>query len=254
MTEVIFSSWWDYSVQVAPPPANGQIRTAPDPPVVGQTYTIYLSEEDRDGVIWAFDELMLDDQVWLRDTQGNKQVCIVTGIALPGAGLPFATVMTTMASSTGDIAKNSKVRIDLIRSADAPPVPTPGPGSASYATVADLRAYSGDLVANYSDDELNTTLLDAQRWIDYYVPPGDLLDSGLKYDPTTFDTGQATHLNRATCAQAEYILMMGPGFFISGSTTVTGSDYQETKAPKVAPKAKMELISGGFNQLTGQAT
>jgi hypothetical protein len=64
----------------------------------------------------------------------------------------------------------------------------------------------------------------------------------------------AIQLNYATCAQAEYILHMGPGFFISGSTTISGSDYQENNAPKLAPKAKIHLLNGGFIRLMGRVS
>jgi hypothetical protein len=125
--------------------------------------------------------------------------------------------------------------------------------SSRYATVTDLRNYSTELVASYTDDELNNTLRDAERWIDSYVPPM-LIDptTGLKYSPPDMNPVQAIQLNYATCAQAEYILQMGPGFFISGSTTITGGDYQETHAPKLAPKAKIHLLQGYLIKLTGR--
>lgn len=123
-----------------------------------------------------------------------------------------------------------------------------------YAIVTDLRNYS-KLVASYSDDDLNETLREAERWIDSYVPPvAALQPTGLKYSPPDMNPDCAIQLNYATCAQAEYILHMGPGFFISGTTTVSGSDYQETRAPKIAPKAKQHLLNGYFVKHTGKVS
>jgi hypothetical protein len=126
--------------------------------------------------------------------------------------------------------------------------------SPRYATVADLRNYSA-LVSDYSDDDLNTTLREAERWIDDYLPPWPYLDdTGLKLDPTTMLPQVAVQLNNAACAQGEYILHMGPGFFISGSTSIQGGDYSEQFAPKLAPKAKRHLISGRILLLTGRVS
>ena len=120
-----------------------------------------------------------------------------------------------------------------------------------YAQVVDLRNYS-PLVEGYSDDVLNQTLREAEHWIDWYIPPAELLDTGLKYDPLSMHEADAIQLNYATCAQAEYILHMGPGFFMSGGTRISGGDYQEAGAAKVAPKAKQHLLNGGFIRLTGR--
>lgn len=121
-----------------------------------------------------------------------------------------------------------------------------------YATVMDLRAYSS-LVDGYDDNALNNILREAEHWIDWYVPPAPLLDTGLKFAPLSMAADDAIQLNYATCAQAEYILHMGPGFFISGSTRISGGDYQESGAPKVAPKSKSYLINGGFVRMTARA-
>lgn len=122
--------------------------------------------------------------------------------------------------------------------------------SARYATVTDLRNYT-PLVEGLTDDQLNETLREAERWIDWYVPPAPALASGLKFAPLEMDPEMAIQLNYATCAQAEYILHMGPGFFISGSTRISGGDYEESGAPKVGQKAKQHLLIGGFVRLTG---
>jgi hypothetical protein len=123
----------------------------------------------------------------------------------------------------------------------------------TYATAIDLRNYS-PLVEGYTDTQLNETLRDAERWIDWYLPPMHVRDdTGLKYYPPDMAVEDAGYLNQATCAQAEYMLHMGQGFFISGSTDIVGGDFNENQAPKIAPKAKQHLITGGFLQMTGRA-
>src|SRR3954447_26225604 len=94
----------------------------------------------------------------------------------------------------------------------------------TYATTVDLRNYS-PLTEGYSDNQLNQALRDAERWIDSYLLPMSVYqDTGLKYYPPTMAIDDARNLNYATCAQAEYILHMGPGFFLSGSTSISGGD------------------------------
>jgi hypothetical protein len=123
----------------------------------------------------------------------------------------------------------------------------------TYATMVDLRNYS-PLTEGYTDGQLDQILRDAERWIDSYLLPMHVnADTGLKYYPPTMVTEDAVQLNHATCAQAEYMLHMGPGFFISGSTNIVGGDYNENRAPKIAPKAKQHLINGGFIRLTARA-
>lgn len=123
-----------------------------------------------------------------------------------------------------------------------------------YATVTDLRNYS-QLVVPYSDDDLNATLRQAEMWIDsdnITLPVYQYQATGLKYDPPSLPTQQAVFLNKATCAQAEYMLHMGPGFFISGATSIAGGDYTEYNAPKVPRRVIDFLIDGGFIRKTAR--
>jgi hypothetical protein len=123
----------------------------------------------------------------------------------------------------------------------------------TYATSVDLRNYS-PLTEGYSDAQLNQTLRDAERWIDSYLLPMSVnADTGLKYYPPIMVVEDAVQLNHATCAQAEYMMHMGPGFFISGTTRISGGDYQESGAPKIAAKAKQHLLNGGFIRMTARA-
>jgi len=123
---------------------------------------------------------------------------------------------------------------------------------ATYATIDNLREASR-LVTGYDDASLEAELTSAELDIDNYVPPASLLANGLKMDPTQLPADRLLKLQLATCFQAEYRLHMGPTFFIEGSTTIKGSDHEESGAPKIAPKAKQELLAGGFVSLTGRA-
>jgi len=171
-----------------------------------------------------------------------------TGITEPSPGTYYTTEVAPLVPylyivvwdhSGTEAAEDLEVRV----------APVIGP---RYATVTDLRNYSPP-VEGYSDDDLNDILRQAERWIDSYIPPAPMDEvSGLKFNPLNMPVERAIHLNYATCAQAEYMLQMGPGFFMSGSTRISGGDYQEAGAPKVADKAKRHLLDGGFIRLTGR--
>jgi hypothetical protein len=114
----LVTGWWDYSFSVTPPPATGQIRTAPEPPVVGQPYTIWLAARDNDGLYWENLSLAMlaGDEIRLRGTGGAIQHCTVTSTQLTVVGpAGYATIFTVLAAATGSIAKNAKVEVALIR-------------------------------------------------------------------------------------------------------------------------------------------
>lgn len=104
--------WWNYHQATAPPPAAGQVRTAPEPPAVGEPYTIWLSGQDRDGLDWFTGAAGAEpgDEIWLRGTGGAFQHCRVTAVA---AAAGYAVIDTILEAATGAIAKNADVRIDL---------------------------------------------------------------------------------------------------------------------------------------------
>ena len=114
------TGYWDYSPIAAPPPAPGQVRTAPEPPIVGDAYTIYLSETDRDGHIWTGD-VIPGDSIRLRGSNGASQSCTIQSFVYAGG---YAVIETLLDSALGILAKNTDIRVDLIRA-----MPT-------YATVA----------------------------------------------------------------------------------------------------------------------
>lgn len=115
---VLASGWWDYNISVTPPPISGQVRTAPEPPVVGSPYTIWLSARDNDGLYWENLSLGMlpGDEIRLRGTAGAVQHCTVTStqLTIPGnAG--YATILTVLTAATGSIAKTARVEVALIR-------------------------------------------------------------------------------------------------------------------------------------------
>jgi len=110
--------WWDYSAFTTPPPAAGEIRTAPAVVVLAQPMTIYLSATDDDGLIWQGSGLMPGDQLRLRGSQGAVQTCTVTAYALTVPGPDgYATISGTVSSLSGQIARNARVEVTLVRAA-----------------------------------------------------------------------------------------------------------------------------------------
>lgn len=123
---------------------------------------------------------------------------------------------------------------------------------ATYATVADLRGYVGsDITLSSNDADLETVLQRAERDIDSLPLPtiGDGTTSGLRYDPLDLSVLYRGTLTRATCAQAEYRIRMGPKFFATDQyEEVSGPDYTiKGKLSRIAPQVRVELRTGGFS-------
>lgn len=125
----ILTGWWQYDLATTPPPAVGRIRTSPDPAVVGDPYTAYLSTTDNDGLQYITGGgANPGDELRLRGTNGAVQHCTVTSfeITVPGPS-GYATVQTTLISVSGQIAKNARVEVALIRAPDPGPQGPQGP-------------------------------------------------------------------------------------------------------------------------------
>lgn len=131
----LISGYWDYDFQTTPPPASGHIRTSPDPIVVGQPMTIYLAARDDQGLAWSAVGVKAGDDLRLRGTGGAVQHCEVTSFDITVPGIDgYATIQGIAASVQGQIAKNAKVEVALIRPpAPGPPGP-PGPEGPSGPT------------------------------------------------------------------------------------------------------------------------
>lgn len=110
------SSWWDYSPLTTPPPVAGQIRTAPDPTVLNQPMTIYLSATDDTGLSWEAGNINPGDDVLLRGSLGAVQHCEVTSFEITAPGpTGYATIQGIATAVQGQIAKNAKVRVSIVR-------------------------------------------------------------------------------------------------------------------------------------------
>src|SRR3954447_18321260 len=120
------SSFWDYSSSISPPPANGQVRTAPDPVVVGQNTTMWISNQDVNGLYYPSPTVVPGDEVRLRGTAGAVQNFKVLSWTETVSGPDgYRTVLLNPISLTGQIKGSSaQVEVTLIR----PPAPgSPGP-------------------------------------------------------------------------------------------------------------------------------
>jgi hypothetical protein len=131
----IITGWWDYGFQTTPPPAVGSLRTAPEPPVIGSPYTVWISATDDDGLYWRAPDIKVGDTLRLRGTGGNIQTCQITAFAItvPGAG-GYSTISTILKAATGSIVKNARVEAALIY--EPPPGPPGPPGQWTQMTQA----------------------------------------------------------------------------------------------------------------------
>jgi hypothetical protein len=130
----IVSSTWDYSTSTQPPPQAGQLRTAPDPVVVDQPLTIWISAKDAQGLYWEAPTIKPGDEVMLRGTGGAVQHAVVTSfdLTVPGAG-GYATIETLVSSLTGQVKGSADVELSLIRESPAGPPGPQGPAGPAGA-------------------------------------------------------------------------------------------------------------------------
>lgn len=123
------------------------------------------------------------------------------------------------------------------------------PSATSYTTVAECRLYVDPGVDLPADDvDVATLIRAAERDIDTAsraIGERNAM-SGLLLTPTDLPAWQAGALSRATCAQVEYRVTMGPDFFIRAQhSRVRGPDFMtEGELPFVGPKALRELEGG----------
>lgn len=125
---------------------------------------------------------------------------------------------------------------------------------ATYATPADLDLYSeGFTVTDPAavERELQRAERDVDRLLGYQGQVNAA--TGLKLDPAALQPYQRDALMRATCAQAEYRIEMGPEFFRRAQhEQVTGPQFTTTgKLPRVGPKVMEELSGSGLVQAWG---
>jgi hypothetical protein len=127
-------------------------------------------------------------------------------------------------------------------------------GTLSYATIAQLREWTGQDATALPDPTATTLLLAAQQDIDSLAVATQPLDAttGLRFDPADLDTARTLVLARATCAQAAYRQAMGEDFFTGGQyAEVSGPDYStKGKLGRIAPRVYRELAGAGLVRLT----
>lgn len=140
----------------------------------------------------------------------------------------------------------------VVGSAPAPPVMGIG-ADATYASAAALTSYT-DAQLPDGEDAVRELLERAERDVDRLLGRYEVLATGRKLDPATLTAAQREALSRATCAAAEYRLLMGPQFFVAGQfERSAGPDFSSVGAlPREAPKALEELA--GFGLLADRFT
>ena len=121
--------------------------------------------------------------------------------------------------------------------------------ASTYASVSDFEAYS-DGWTTTDAAELEAVLEDAERDIDRLIPyqgarPTSQLLKFSNGDLTAMGTRDRTALMRATCAQAEYRIQMGPAFFRKAQhASVSGPKFSTSgMLPRIGPKVAEELAA-----------
>lgn len=128
---------------------------------------------------------------------------------------------------------------------------------ATYATQADFEAYVEGWVTEDAaalERLLKRAEKDIDREINTVVPEGTVPDptTDLIILPIELDAWRKKSLSRAVCAQAEYRLAKGEDFFVEKQMRVGEFATTSAKEPRLAPKAKEELLQGQFLALTGR--
>jgi hypothetical protein len=115
----------------------------------------------------------------------------------------------------------------------------------TYAEIADYRAQTGA--------DVQRALEAAERDVDRatgFVATDET--TGLRFDPPSLHTRDATSLRRATVVQAQYRIVMGAEFFIRDQhAKVSGPEFTtEGKLARVSPAVFDELQNGDILKLS----
>lgn len=117
-----------------------------------------------------------------------------------------------------------------------------------YATVGDVNSYIPG-GSGLTDPELEKVIEAASRDIDRASGyRGWDEATGLFFTPGDLSAPRATGLSRAVAAQVEYRLTKGEQFFIEAQRP---SQADQTREPRVGPKAIEELSAVGLRVTTG---
>ena len=125
---------------------------------------------------------------------------------------------------------------------------------ATYASVADLAAYTEGLALPIAEDpefaRLSRIIERAERQIDGLLMWRGLPDeiNHRRVRVEELDGWDRESLRMATCAQAEYRLLMGEDFFKGGQySRVVGPDFEtQGVMPTIGPRVWEELESASY--------
>lgn len=130
--------------------------------------------------------------------------------------------------------------------------------SPTYATIVQLRDYTGKTSGELSDTAALAVLQRAEADIDSLAVVGRPVDdtTGLRFDPDTLTAAEVRTLARATCAQAEYRLEMGASFFIRPQhAEVSGPEFTtKGRLGRIGPQTYNELRGSQLVRLTTTTT
>jgi hypothetical protein len=127
---------------------------------------------------------------------------------------------------------------------------------ATYATAADLGLYVLDnpgVVLPTDPDAVERLLERAERDVDAVLGAWPLFASGLKIDPAQLDVVQQAALARATCAAAEFRLVLGEEALVGDEDYLPSEVTILRRAANVSPKMLQELAGTGLVKRSGTA-
>lgn len=127
---------------------------------------------------------------------------------------------------------------------------------ALYATPAELEAYVADNPdADFPDsaEVVERLLVRAEGVVDRAVGPWPYLSTGRRLDPASLDLVQREALSRATCAAAEHLLVVDPGFLAGAEDYLPGQVSIAYRAMRNSPRVLEELAGHGLIRRSGTA-
>src|SRR4051812_25054615 len=97
-----------------------------------------------------------------------------------------------------------------------------------------------------ADDAVERLLERAERDVDAVVGPWPRFTTGLKFDPAQLDVVQRAALARATCAAAEFRLVIGEDALVGDEDYLPNEVTVLRRAATVSPKMLAELAGSGL--------
>ncbi len=124
---------------------------------------------------------------------------------------------------------------------------------ATYATTAELTAYLDENAdASVGNADADKLLERAERDVDRVIGPYTVnATTGLKLTPASLTSVQRAALSRATCAAAEYRLVLGEAELVGDDVLLPVMLQPIRTAGRVAPKILEELAGSGLITWSG---